>query len=181
MNPVRCPKCGKINDGTTYFCIYCGTIFEDYKEEDIELPKIFTRENFNETEEKLKNTEKLNQDNSLNQENQDQFNQFNQFDTIPKKRKHTLAIILGYFFSIMGGLIGFIIAIYLITREDPNAKKHGKIQLGILIFWLIVMGILIWTGAMDYHMLLTPMNLTSMQNMSGINNSADLNNLLTYP
>ena len=30
MQPIQCPKCGKINDGTTDFCIYCGTIYEEY-------------------------------------------------------------------------------------------------------------------------------------------------------
>ena len=33
MNPVKCPKCGKINDGNLDFCIYCGAIFEEAKPE----------------------------------------------------------------------------------------------------------------------------------------------------
>ena len=33
MNPVKCPKCGKINDGNLDFCIYCGAIFEESQPE----------------------------------------------------------------------------------------------------------------------------------------------------
>ena len=40
-------------------------------------------------------------------------------------------IILGYIFSILGGVVGLIIAVYLATRKDPNVKKHGRIQLAI--------------------------------------------------
>ena len=36
MNPVKCPKCGKINDGHLDFCIYCGAIFEEAKPENDE-------------------------------------------------------------------------------------------------------------------------------------------------
>ena len=41
MARIECPRCGKINDGTTYFCIYCGTIFEEYNPEDEDF-NIFT-------------------------------------------------------------------------------------------------------------------------------------------
>ena len=54
-----------------------------------------------------------------------------------------LLILLGYIFSILGGLIGLIIAIYLITRKDPVAKKHGRIQLLIFVFYLIILLVLI--------------------------------------
>ncbi len=166
MNPIRCPKCGKINDGTTYFCIYCGTIFEEHNPDDDSIPPIFL------SVEESKNSK----DNET--PNNTDYNSFN--SNIPKKSNHRLAILLGYFFSIMGGLIGLIIAIYLITRDDPNAKKHGKIQIGILLFWIIVMGLMIWTGAIDYHMLFTPMNFTSMDNLTKMNDTMNmtmLNNL----
>ena len=167
MNPIRCPKCGKINDGSTYFCIYCGTIFEEYTPDKDSIPPI------------LLSVEESNgsKNDDTNQENIN-YTSFNQ--EIPKKSNHRLAIVLGYFFSIMGGLIGLLIAIYLITRDDPNAKKHGKIQIGILVFWIIVMGLMIWTGAIDYHMLFTPMNFTSMDNLTKMNDTMNmtmLNNL----
>lgn len=34
-----------------------------------------------------------------------------------------IIIILGYIFSLLGGLIGVILAIYLATRKDPVAKN----------------------------------------------------------
>lgn len=63
--------------------------------------------------------------------------------TTPKE-DHTVAIVLGYIFSIFGGWIGFIIALYLLTRDDPSAKKHGVIQLvisiviGLIVLFMIV-------------------------------------------
>ena len=36
-----------------------------------------------------------------------------------------IPMFIGYFFAILGSIIGLIIAIYLITRKDPSAKKHG--------------------------------------------------------
>ena len=168
MNPVRCPKCGKINDGTTYFCIYCGTIFEDYNGDDDSIPPIFLSieksEDFKKEQEEKENPN---------------FEGFNP-NNISQKSNHRIAIVLGYFFSIMGGLIGLLIAIYLITRKDPSAKKHGKIQIGILVFWLIVMALMIWTGAIDYHTLFTPFNMTTMQDMNttmNMSKMAVLNNM----
>jgi len=55
---------------------------------------------------------------------------------------HTVAIVLGYIFCFLGGLIGLIISLYLLTRDSEDAKKHGKIQLVLLvlmfIFWFII-------------------------------------------
>lgn len=156
--PIQCPKCGKINDGSTYFCIYCGTIFEDYNEKDNVISKkiVFNLNNNNNNENKFSQ-----EDNNIN--NID-------FSKIQNKRKHRIAIYLGYLFSILGGLLGFIIAIYLITRKDPVAKKHGLIQIGILLLWALILAVMISTGALDYHTLLDPsinnMTNTTLGNIS---------------
>lgn len=62
------------------------------------------------------------------------------------KRTSKMLIVLGYLFSLLGGLIGLIIAIYLATRKDPVAKKHGRIQLGIFAFYVILISVLFATG-----------------------------------
>lgn len=41
MKAIQCPKCGKMNDGSTDFCIYCGTIYDEYRAEDDDF-NIFT-------------------------------------------------------------------------------------------------------------------------------------------
>ena len=79
-----------------------------------------------------------------------------------------LLIFIGYFFAILGSIIGLIIALYLITRKDPSAKKHGYIQIAIILFYLILLAIMFATGAIppevitDYKSLLlgnfTPLN-----------------------
>ena len=55
-------------------------------------------------------------------------------------------IIFGYIFSILGGILGLIIAIYLSTRKDPNARKHGHIQLAIFAFYIALIAIFYATG-----------------------------------
>ncbi|MER2013795.1 MAG: zinc ribbon domain-containing protein [Methanobrevibacter sp.] len=64
----------------------------------------------------------------------------------PKKTSRFI-IYLGYILSILGSIIGLIIAIYLITRKDPNAKKHGYIQLAIIIFYIVLIAVLYSMGA----------------------------------
>ena len=48
MTPIECPRCGKINDGTTDFCIYCGTIYEEYnpEEDDFNIFSIPKKSNY---------------------------------------------------------------------------------------------------------------------------------------
>jgi uncharacterized membrane protein YcgQ (UPF0703/DUF1980 family) len=55
--------------------------------------------------------------------------------------------VFGYIFSILGGILGLIIAIYLSTRKDPVTRKHGHIQLAIFIFYIILIAVLFATGS----------------------------------
>ena len=63
-----------------------------------------------------------------------------------ESRFDKIMVLLGYVFSILGGLIGLIIAIYLITRKDPGLKKHGYIQLAIFGFYIALIAVLFATG-----------------------------------
>ena len=60
------------------------------------------------------------------------------FNALDNGKSYTFLKVVGYIFSFLGGLIGFIIAIYLLTRKNANAKKHGKIQLALCIIMTIV-------------------------------------------
>ena len=55
-------------------------------------------------------------------------------------------IMFGYIFSILGGILGLIIAIYLSTRKDPVARRHGHIQLAIFVFYIVLIAVLFATG-----------------------------------
>ena len=86
----------------------------------------------------------------------------------PIKRTSSWLIIFGYVFSILGGVLGLIIAIYLSTRKDPHARKHGHIQLAIFVFYLIIIAILFATGNISADVLTTYKqvlngNLTALQ------------------
>ena len=131
MNPVKCPKCGKINDGNLDFCIYCGAIFEEAKPENDKFILDLRDSAFEKP-----------------------------------KTLYRYLVIIGYITAILGGILGFIIAIFLITRKDHYARKHGFIQLSILICWVMLIGALVLTGQMDLNVLLNPMNTTQLENLT---------------
>ncbi len=161
MEPIKCPNCGKINDGSTDFCIYCGTIYEEYNAEDDDSNIFFIPTRSGKRQEV-------------------------KFNPMPeqigkKKQSYTIMILIGYIFAILGSVLGFIFAFYLITRKDSTAKKHGIIQLVLLIIEFGIFGFLILTGQIDPNILLNPFNTTQManmtnmsQNMSGSNNLSSL-------
>lgn len=60
-----------------------------------------------------------------------------------KKEDHSAAIALGYIFSILGGVIGLVFALYLVTRQDKRARDHGGIMLIIFLVWILILILLI--------------------------------------
>ena len=66
----------------------------------------------------------------------------------------------------------------LITRKDSNARKHGLVQLVVLIAEFGLIGFLIYTGQMDPNIILNPFNttnMTQMYNSSAMNMSGSTN------
>ena len=118
-NPQTCPLCGFNNPDEADFCVKCGTplILKSQLENNSMINPIV-----------IKRT-------GADQEVAPQRSRFN-----------TLLIDLGYLFSILGGLVGLIIAIYLVTRKDPGLKKHGYIQLAIFGFYIALIAVLFATG-----------------------------------
>ncbi|ADC47235.1 hypothetical protein mru_1385 [Methanobrevibacter ruminantium M1] len=158
MAAIICPRCGKMNDGSLDFCIYCGTYFDDYNEEDNNDNLFFIRSMTNDGRPGKKQVVRL-----------------NEMPDNLQKPKHRLAILLGYLFAILGGLIGFVFAIYLITRKDKNARRHGLIQLVILLIEYALIGVLILNGQLDINMVLDPFNMTRMNNITQLYNSSQMN------
>ena len=115
-----CPYCGFSNPDEATFCVKCGT------------PLVFK----NQTQDTLNPI-------TIKKEI---INSAKQLDYKPTSK---IIIILGYIFSLLGGIVGLILAIYLATRKDPVAKKHGHIQLAILIFYVMLLAILYLTGNID--------------------------------
>ena len=147
----RCPQCGAAGDDIYGFCIKCGYEFQKIPKDKDACP-LCGYPNPDEADYCVKCGTPLlfksqfeGTHNSLNpivipQENHNQ-NQTN------VGRTSRVLIVLGYFFSILGSIIGLIIAIYLITRKDPAAKKHGYIQVAIIVFYLLILAILFATGS----------------------------------
>lgn len=170
----RCPQCGSTSDDMYGFCIKCG----------YEFPKIETSADtcplcgFQNPEEAdycvkcgtpliFKQQFQGDQNSNLNPNvmKKEISNNSLQYEV---SRTSRWMILFGYIFSILGGILGLIIAIYLSTRKDPTARKHGRIQLAIFVFYIALIAILYFTGNIpsdaitQYRQLLSG-NLTSLQ------------------
>lgn len=119
QNKNQCPLCGFINPDEADFCVKCGTplLFKNQ----------FVASNTGHNPIIIKKTE---------------------IGGAPSKMSIYMKalIVFGYVFSVLGGLLGLIIAIYLATRKDKRIRKHGLIQLGIFAFYIILIALLYATG-----------------------------------
>ena len=141
LNENACPLCGYPNPDEADYCVKCGTplVFKSQFEGDNTAlnPIVIKKEVINNTQEYREN------------------------------QTSKWLIIFGYVFSILGGIIGLIIAIYLSTKKDPVARKHGHIQLAIFGFYILIIAILFLTGnipsdAISQYQQLLSGNFTSL-------------------
>jgi hypothetical protein len=169
----RCPQCHTSCDDRYGFCIKCGYEFPKFEATANTCP-LCNHENPDEADFCVKCGSPLifkaqfeNASSSINQKNIRNETIYNAPDMNPPHTSRIL-IVLGYIFSILGGLLGLIIAIYLTTRKDPVAKRHGRIQLVIFIFYLILLLILILTGTVttDTLMQYSQMQFGNLTNLT---------------
>ena len=147
----RCPQCGSAADDTYGFCIKCGYEFPKIEHEIGTCP-LCQYKNPEEAEYCVKCGTPLFLKNQMNG-NENSLNPIiikkevnNNSEEYRQHKTSSWIIILGYVFSILGGLLGLLIGIYLSTRKDPVARKHGHIQIAIFIFYLILILVLFATG-----------------------------------
>ena len=170
----RCPQCHTASDDRYGFCIKCGYEFPKL-EVNPNICQLCNYENPDEADFCVKCGSPLIFKSQM-RAGESSPNQIVIRKMAPEHKQeienppHTsrIIIILGYIFSILGGLLGLIIAIYLTTRKDPVAKKHGRIQLVIFIFYLILILVLILTGAItsDTLMQYSQMRFGNLTNMN---------------
>ena len=143
----RCPQCGSTSDDIYGFCVKCG----------YEFPKIDAQAqtcplcgfvNPDEADFCVKCGTPLLFKNQI--ENNSVINpvviQKETVENPSGNRRRQILIIFGYIFSVLGGLLGLIIAIYLSTRKDPVSRKHGHIQLAIFVFYIALIAVMYATG-----------------------------------
>ena len=168
----RCPQCGSTSDDIYGFCIKCGYEFPKIEHDPHTCP-LCGYNNPDEADFCVKCGTPLLLKNQL--ENNSYINPIvikrtsESQETQPQKsRFNTILVYLGYLFSILGGLVGLIIAIYLITRKDRSLKKHGFIQLAIFGFYIVLIAVLYATGnippdAIAQYKQLIAGNMTSLR------------------
>ncbi len=71
------------------------------------------------------------------------------------QKTHTAAIVIGYICSILFPLIGAIIGIYLLTRENQDVHKHGIIMIVLaivaFIISMLISSYLSYISSMSYY------------------------------
>ena len=168
----RCPRCHATGDDQYGFCIRCGYEFPKL-EVDANTCPLCNYSNPDEADYCVKCGSPLIFKQDF--DNQSSLNPIiiqrkvsEDAQSYNGPRTSRIVILLGYIFSILGGLLGLIIAIYLITRKDPVAKKHGRIQLLIFIFYLVLLLILLLTGTInsDTIMQYSQLNLANLTNLT---------------
>lgn len=164
----RCPKCGATNDDKYGFCLNCAYEYpnkENINIEGNEVKRKCIRCGYENPEEAvccvkcgmpliINDTVMDNGPFIIRIRDPKEDEELEDYN-----KTNPIIILLGYIFSILGGLLGFFIAIYLSTRKDPTARKHGHIQLAILIFYIVIILIAIGTGTVNMSELY---NITSM-------------------
>ena len=146
----RCPQCGSTSDDAYGFCIKCGYEFPEIPKSEGTCP-LCGFQNPDEADFCVKCGTPLLFKNQL--ENNSYINPIvinktpaGEAGAAQSSRFSSILVVMGYVFSILGGLIGLVIAIYLITRKDRSLKKHGYIQLTIFLFYIVLIAALYMTG-----------------------------------
>jgi predicted RNA-binding Zn-ribbon protein involved in translation (DUF1610 family) len=128
-----CPKCGAVLEEGAKFCSSCGAVIEKVKE--IGVRKRFCpncgaelRESANFCDSCGTRVGEL----DIGRADEEKYPVY----------PHLVATICGYIFAFLGGWIGIVFGIYLLTRRHPTAKLHGGIVLAItvvmIIIWIII-------------------------------------------
>ncbi len=150
----RCPQCGTTTDDMYGFCIKCGHEFPKIEAEGNTCP-LCQYPNPDEADYCVKCGTPLIFKKQFEGDPNSAMNPIvikkevvRDAQQYRANRTSKWLIIFGYIFSILGGILGLIIAIYLSTRKDPNARKHGHIQLAIFIFYIVLIAIMFATGNM---------------------------------
>ncbi|MBE6497241.1 MAG: zinc ribbon domain-containing protein [Methanobrevibacter sp.] len=156
----RCPQCGSTSDDAYGFCIKCGREFPKIEVSKNSCP-LCGFQNPNEADFCVKCGTPLVFKNNVENGNVVQPIVINRPDeqvmppvqnrietdgNEPITTFQKILVFFGYLFSILGGILGVIIGIYLSTRKNPSLKRHGHIQLAIFGFYVVIIAILFLTG-----------------------------------
>ena len=148
----RCPQCGSAADASYGFCIKCGHEFPKIEVDSDTCPS-YGFHNPPEAEYCVKCGTPLIFKQQFEKTSTTNLGpiviQKEVVQSPPEQKQNRTSrwlIFFGYLFSILGGILGLIIAIYLSTRKDPVARKHGHIQLAIFVFYIALIAVLYATG-----------------------------------
>ncbi len=71
-----------------------------------------------------------------------------EYKEVSEGNPHMVATVLGYIFGFLGGWLGFVFGVYLLTRDHPRAKFHGKVILVLTVVMIVLwVSIVLLAGA----------------------------------
>lgn len=131
---MYCPECGTENSDTTNFCQHCGENIKQNVEfvtgKPTEKPKIKSGSG----------NVKCPCCHAHNPVGLSKCKYCGEWiDKSNAPYPHTLATVLGYTFAILGGWLGLVFGLYLLGKDNKKAKLHGKIMIGIMGVWLLLL------------------------------------------
>jgi hypothetical protein len=123
VNWMFCPECGTENSNNSTFCKKCGEDLSNLqsKRVDTKIKCPYCAEEINSNAIKCKHCGEW----------------INKPEQRYKNEDHSGAIVLGYIFSILGGLLGLIFASYLSIQKSKKANRHGMMMFLIFIYWIL--------------------------------------------
>ena len=147
----RCPQCGSAADDRYGFCIKCGYEFPKIQKGENACP-LCGYPNPDEADFCVKCGTPLLFKSQFEGANNSikpivMKKSFGHESELSPQPTSKFLIYLGYILAILGSIIGLVIAVYLITRKDPVAKRHGYIQIAIILFYIIIIAVLYSMGA----------------------------------
>ena len=135
-----CPECGTENSNEATFCKNCGGKLDNPPQTSVGTSRRcpYCAEEINPDAIKCKHCGEW-----LDKKSQ------------PKKdsNDYSAAILLGVIFTIFGGIIGFIIGLYLATRDDERTKNIGVVLIIVNIVWilLLILWYASWMNSMNSY------------------------------
>ena len=139
---MHCPNCGSENKEDAQFCENCGT-------------KLVTTGN------DVASSAKISQVPSSAQDKGSEAN-----------KPSSVLVVLGYIFALLGGLIGIILGLYLYSKDNHEAKTHGR-NILIIAAVMMVLGILVsgWVASNVLSSTTSPYDYSSSSDSSDYSTS----------
>lgn len=136
---MYCSECGTENSANSKFCKKCGKVLsltlKNPKNADTKIKCPYCAEEIKPQAKKCKHCGEWLDRNARPQSTKD----------------YSGIMLIGVIFTILGGIIGLIISLYLISRNDKRARDVGIVLLIVNIIWIFILLMLYASWMSSYY------------------------------